>query len=94
LGAKRNLGLTARRGNAEGFQASLKFTWVFPGDSPDAPILGTSPDRQYEEVYDDNAEMVQGNSSLTCLGQAGALAFTIMKTTSHSGVTVSQPPVT
>jgi hypothetical protein len=73
-------------------QASTKFTWVF---SPDKPILGTSPDNQYEEVHDDPLKWSKELRRWDLpWGRCGAQAFTVIKIASQSGVTVSQPPVT
>jgi hypothetical protein len=33
-------------------KAASKSDWVFPGNSPDAAILGTSIDHQHEDVRD------------------------------------------
>jgi hypothetical protein len=69
---------------------------VFPGDSPDAPILGTSIDHQHDDVRDTlklSEEFVVHSlrhTMLTRLGEAGADAFTIMKIAGHGSVTVSQ----
>lgn len=49
--AKRNLSLTARAAELlQGRKAGLKSDWVFPGDSPEAAILGTSLDHQHDAV--------------------------------------------
>jgi integrase len=77
-------------------KAAVKSAWVFPGDSSDAPILGTSLDHQHEKVRDTlklSEEFVVHSlrhTMLTRLGEAGADAFTIMKIAGHSSVTVSQ----
>jgi hypothetical protein len=68
---------------------------VFPGDSPDAPILGTSIDHQHSDVRDTlklSKEFVHSlfHAMLARLGEAGADAFTIMNIAGHSSVTVSQ----
>jgi integrase len=96
--AKRNLSLTPRAAEMlKARRASTKSTWVFPGDSPGAPILGTSLDHQHEEVRDDTLKWSKEfvvhslrHTMLTRLGEAGADAFTIMKIAGHSSVTVSQ----
>jgi integrase len=96
--AKRNLSLTARAAEMlKARKAASKSSWVFPGDSPDAPILGTSLDHQHEEVRDDTLKWSKEfvvhslrHTMLTRLGEAGADAFTIMKIAGHSSVTVSQ----
>jgi integrase len=77
--------------------------YVFPGESPDAPILVTSFDHQHRKVCEptiDGKKMVRfprefvlhglRHTFLTRLGEAGADAFTIMKLAGHSSVTVSQ----
>jgi integrase len=95
--ARRNLSLTACA--AEMLKArklASKSIWVFPGDSPDAAILGTSIDHQHDTVRDTlklSKEFVVHSlrhTMLTRLGEAGADAFTIMKIAGHSSVTVSQ----
>jgi integrase len=73
-----------------------KSNWVFPGGSPEAAILGTSIDHPHEEVRDTlklSKEFVVHSlrhTMLTCLGEAGADAFTIVRIAGHSSVTVSQ----
>ena len=58
--AKRNLSLTARAAEMlKARKAAVKSAWVFPGDSPAAPILGTSLDHQHDDVRD-SPEAVQG----------------------------------
>jgi integrase len=95
--AKRNLSLTARAAEMlKTRKAAVKSDWVFPGNSPDAPILGTSLDHQHDEVRTDlklSGEFVVHSlrhTMLTRLGEAGADAFTIMRIAGHSSVTVSQ----
>jgi len=95
--AKRNLSLTARAAEKlKARKATVKSPWVFPGDSPDAPILGTSLDHQHTDVRD-NLKLYKDfvvhslrHTMLTRLGEAGAEAFTIMRIAGHSSVTVSQ----
>ncbi len=95
--AKRNLSLTARAAEMlKGRKAGTKSAWVFPGDSPGVPILGTSLDHQHDDVRD-NLKLSKDfvvhslrHTMLTRLGQAGADAFTIMRIAGHSSVTVSQ----
>jgi integrase len=95
--AKRNLSLTAPAAALlKARKAAAKSTWVFPGDSPDAPILGTSLDHQHDTVRT-NLKLPQDfvihslrHTMLTRLGEAGADAFTIMRIAGHSSVTVSQ----
>ena len=49
--AKRNLSLTARAAEMlKARKAAVKSDWVFPGDSPEAAILGTSIDHQHDDV--------------------------------------------
>jgi integrase len=95
--AKRNLSLTARAAEMlKARKAAVKSDWVFPGDSPEAPILGTSLDHQHNGVRDTlklSKEFVVHSlrhTMLTRLGEAGADAFTIMRIAGHSSVTVSQ----
>jgi integrase len=95
--AKRNLSLTARAAEMlKARKAAVKSPWVFPGDSPEAPILGTSLDHQHDGVRDTlklSKEFVVHSlrhTMLTRLGEAGADAFTIMRIAGHSSVTVSQ----
>ncbi len=81
--------LAARR---RGSQSS----WVFPGASPDKPILVTSLDHRNAEVRkllkmsDEFVIHSLRHTMLTRLGEAGADAFTIMRIAGHSSVTVSQ----
>jgi integrase len=84
-------------------QKTATSAWVFAGDSPDKPILGTSlahmhtkvcrPGKGKKRSYPFPSEFVLHSlrhSCLTRLGAAGADAFTIMKLAGHSSVTVSQ----
>jgi integrase len=77
-------------------KAATKSVRVFPGDSPESAILGTSIDYQHDDVRDTlklSKEFVVHSlrhTMLTRLGEAGADAFTIMKIAGHSSVTVSQ----
>lgn len=77
--------------------------WVFPGDSPDQPLLGTSLAQMHAKVCRPGIGKKRRylfpkpfvlhslrHSCLTRLGEAGADAFTIMKLAGHSSVTVSQ----
>jgi integrase len=96
--AKRNLSLTATA--AEMLSArkdAANSDWVFPGDSPEAPILGTSLDHQHKIVREalklaqtDFVIHSLRHSMLTRLGESGADAFTIMRIAGHSSVTTSQ----
>ena len=97
LKAKRNLSLTARAAEMlKARKGAAKSAWVFPGDSLDAPILGTSLDHQHDVVRTDlklPADFVihsLRHTMLTRLGEAGADAFTIMRIAGHSSVTTSQ----
>ena len=95
--AKRNLSFTARAAEMlKARKAAVKSPWVFPGDSPGAPILGTSLDHQHYDVRD-NLKLSKDfvvhslrHTMLTRLGESGAGAFDIMRIAGHSSVTVSQ----
>jgi integrase len=95
--AKRTLSLTPRVAEMlKTRKAASKSEWVFPGDSPGAPILVTSLDHQHDDVReilnlsDDFVIHSLRHTMLTRLGEAGADAFTIMRIAGHSSVTVSQ----
>jgi integrase len=95
--AKRNLSLTARAAEMlKTRKSESKSRWVFPGDSTEAAILGTSLDHQHDDVRTvlklgkDFVIHSLRHTMLTRLGEAGADAFTIMKIAGHSSVTVSQ----
>jgi integrase len=95
--AKRNLSLTARAAAMlRARKAETKSRWVFPGNSIEAAIVGTSIDHQHADVRTDlklPAEFVihsLRHTMLTRLGEAGVDAFTIMKIAGHSSVVVSQ----
>ncbi len=95
--ANRNLSLTARAVEMlRKRKAEVKSALVFPGDSPEAPILGTSLDHQHDGVRGamglpkDFVIHSLRHTMLTRLGEAGADAFTIMRIAGHSSVTVSQ----
>jgi integrase len=95
--AKRNLSLTVRAAEMlRARRATTESPWVFPGDSAEAPILGTSLAHQHEGVRDtlklSEKFVVHSlrHTMLTRLGEAGTDAFTIMKIAGHSSVTVSQ----
>ena len=97
LKAKRNLSLTARAAEMlKARKGAAKSAWVFPGDSLDAPILGTSLDHQHDVVRTalklpaDFVIHSLRHTMLTRLGEAGADAFTIMRIAGHSSVTTSQ----
>jgi len=95
--AKRNLSLTARAAAMlKARKSGTKSDWVFPGDSTDTPILGTSLDHQHDTVRT-TLKLAQDfvihslrHTMLTRMGEAGADAFTIMRIAGHSSVTVSQ----
>lgn len=95
--AKRNLSLTARAAAMlRSRKAASKSTWVFPGDTPEAAILGTSLDHQHEDARDAlklGKEFVihsLRHTMLTRLGESGADVFTIMRIAGHGSVTTSQ----
>jgi integrase len=73
-----------------------KSAYVFPGDSPEAPILITSLDHQHDRVREalklprDFVMHSLRHTMLTRLGESGAGAFEIMRIAGHSSVTVSQ----
>jgi integrase len=77
--------------------------WVFPGDAPDKPLLGTSLAHMHTKVCRPGSGKKQKfifpkdfvlhslrHTCLTRLGEAGADSFTIMKLAGHSSVTISQ----
>ena len=83
-------------------EKSSKSAWLFPGESPDSPVLGTSlahmhakvcrPGKGANRQYVFPARFVLHSlrhTALTRLGEAGADAFTIMKVAGHSSVTIS-----
>jgi integrase len=95
--AKRNLSLTADAADMlKARKGAVKSAWVFPGATPDAPVLVTSLDHQHDAVRTAlklSKEFVihsLRHTMLTRLGEAGADAFTIMRIAGHSSVTVSQ----
>lgn len=95
--AKRNLSLTARAAELlKARKAAVKSVWVFPGETDEAPILGTSLDHQHDVVRErlglpkDFVIHSLRHTMLTRLGEAGADAFTIMRIAGHSSVTTSQ----
>jgi integrase len=84
-------------------QQAATSVWVFPGDTPDAPVLGTSlahmhakvcrPGKGKRRQYIFSEKFVLHSlrhTALTRLGEAGADSFTIMKLAGHSSVTISQ----
>jgi integrase len=97
MNAKRTLSLTPSVTEMlKARKTASKSEWVFPGDSPGAPILVTSLDHQHDDVReilnlsDDFVIHSLRHTMLTRLGKAGADAFTIMRIAGHSSVTVSQ----
>jgi len=95
--AKRNLSLTACAAvMLKDRKKGAKSDWVFPGDSPDAPILVSSLDHEHNDVREalkspqDFVIHSLRHTMLTRLGESGADAFTIMRIAGHSSVTVSQ----
>jgi integrase len=95
--AKRNLSPTARATEMlTARKVGSNSAWVFPGEKPEAPILGTSLDHQHDDVRtalklpQDFVIHSLRHTMLTRLGQAGADAFTTMRIAGHSSVTVSQ----
>jgi integrase len=75
--------------------------WVFPGDSPDSPVLGTSlahmhakvcrPGKGKNRTFPFPKDFVLHSLRHTCLtrlGEGGADSFTIMRVAGHSSVTV------
>ena len=92
--ARRNLSLTARAAEVlKARKGDSKPPWVFPGDSPGAPILGTSLDRQHNGVRD-NLKLSEDFVVHSLRNYSGrADAFTIMRIAGHSSVTVSQRSV-
>jgi integrase len=77
-------------------KATTKSVWVFPGETNESAILVTSLDHQHDDVRTalnfpkDFVIHSLRHTMLTCLGEAGTDAFTIMKIAGHSSVTVSQ----
>lgn len=102
--ARRTVPLAAHEGRllAEKRQAATT-AWVFPGDSSDKPVLGTSLAHMHTKVcrpghgkkrrYIFPRDFVLHSLRHTCLtrlGEAGADAFTMMKLAGHASVTISQ----
>lgn len=95
--AKRNLRLTARAAEMlKTRKATTKSPWVFPGETADSAMLGTSLDHQHDTVRTalklpkDFVIHSLRHTMLTRLGESGADVFSIMKIAGHSSVTVSQ----
>jgi integrase len=102
--AKRTVPLAARvAGLLREKQKTATSAWVFPGDSPEKPILGTSMAHMHAKVCRPGQGKKRAylfppsfvihsmrHTALTRLGEAGADAFTIMRLAGHSSVTVSQ----
>ena len=94
---KRNLRLTTRAAEMlMARKATTKSVWVFPGETNESAILGTSLDHQHEDVRralklpKDFVIHSLRHTMLTRLGEAVADTLTIMKIAGHSSVTVSQ----
>jgi integrase len=102
--ARRNVPLTNRvAALLKERTESTEGLWVFPGDDPERPMLGTSfahlhikvcrpgsgKKRQFLFPQDFVIHSLR-HTFCTRLGEAGADAFTIMKLAGHSSVTVSQ----
>jgi integrase len=102
--ARRNVPLVARASNLlKEKQKAATSAWVFPGESPDRPMLGTSLAHMHAKVC---RPIVKGkrryrfdkgfvlhslrHTALTRLGEAQADPFTIMRVAGHSSVTISQ----
>jgi integrase len=102
--AQRTLSLTARASAVLFARRKVsKSPYVFPGKTPDCPILVTSLNHLHSRVREPivDGKKLQAFPSefvlhglrhtfLTRLGEAGADAFTIMRLAGHSSVTVSQ----
>jgi integrase len=102
--AQRAVQLTSRAsGMLAQRQRAAKSIYVFPGDTPGAPMLGTSLAHMHAKVRRPGTgkdrpwafpkEFVLHSlrhTALTRFGEAGADAFTIMSLAGHSSVTVSQ----
>jgi integrase len=95
--AKRNISLTRRAAEMlKARRAHSESLWVFPGNVPEAPVLGTSLDHQHDalrtalKLPKDFVVHSLRHTMLTRLGEAGADAFTIMRIAGHSSVTTSQ----
>jgi integrase len=95
--AKRDLSLPARAaGMLKARKDAVKSPWVFPGESPDSPLLTTSLGHQHDDVRTalklPHHFVVHSlrHTMLTRLGEAGADAFTIMRIAVHRSVTTSQ----
>jgi integrase len=94
--AKRYVPLTSRVREMLASRLSSRSEWVFPGNSSDSPILGTSLDHLHSKVRkalslpSDFVLHSLRHTMLTRLGEAGVEAFTIMRIAGHSSVTISQ----
>jgi integrase len=95
--AKRTVQLTERVAKMlQERKDASKSVYLFPGDSPAAPILVTSLDHQHDRVREalklpkDFVIHSLRHTMLTRLGESGAGAFGIMRIAGHSSVTVSQ----
>jgi integrase len=102
--AKRNVPMTGRVSAAVApLLEDRSSIWLFPGESPERPLLVTSLAHMHIRVCRPGSgkkrrhifpkEFVLHSARHTCLtrlGSAGTDAFTIMKLAGHSSVTVSQ----
>jgi integrase len=102
--ARRNIPLTIRvAALLADRKANAEAVWIFPGEDPERPMLGTSfahlhikvcrPGRGKKRHFLFPQDFVihsLRHTFCTRLGEAGADAFTIMKLAGHSSVTVSQ----
>jgi len=102
--ARRNVPLLARVNHLlEEKSKAATSAWVFPGDCPERPLLGTSLAHMHAKVCRPGSGKKQQfifpkdfvlhslrHTALTRFGEAGADAFTIMKLAGHSNVTISQ----
>jgi integrase len=95
--AKRNVPLTPRiRAMLETRQSDRKTRWVFPSEDGSGPVSRFKVRSQHQVLREKqklSAEFVihsLRHTYGTCLGEAGADAFTIMRLMGHSSVTISQ----
>ena len=102
--AHRTVPLAARVGLLlEEKRKTAKSDWVFPCDSLDKPVLGTSLAHMHAKVCRPGIGKKQKflfpkefvlhslrHTCLTRLGEAGTDAFTIMRLAGHSSITISQ----
>ncbi len=102
--ARRTVPLASRVGRLlDEKQKQATSVWVFPGDSPESHVLGTSLAHIHARVCRPKSAKGRNylfpkdfvlhslrHTCLTRLGEAGADSFTIMRLAGHSSVTVSQ----